>query len=254
MAVIVVLVDRPGVDEVLEFNRRKDVAEFGVEADLELVAAGRNHPLEHGCVTLLRNGLEILPQVAVVAIGANGDASADGCIKILGVAPPLLECVSFEKFFVELPSDLANDNFFGVRWIFHGDAVLGDPRLHFLRGGCTPEELLEGVEINRKIPITPVAVRQDLVIDRMPLGKLTEIINDARGVGAEVVGSVGVDKDAGLVVFVVGVAAKMVALLDNETRLPLLRGETLCNCKARKSGSNNEAVDVFSHVLLEYVP
>ena len=84
VAVVVIFVDWAGVDQVLEFNLPKDVAEFGIEADLELVTAGRNHPLEHRGVAVLRNGLEILPQVAVIAIGADRNASANGSIEVLG--------------------------------------------------------------------------------------------------------------------------------------------------------------------------
>jgi hypothetical protein len=56
-----------------------------------------------------------------------------------------------------------------------------------------------------------------------------------------------VNKDAGLVVFVVGIAPKMVALLDNKTRLPLLRGETLGDGQSGKSGADDEAVDGLEH-------
>jgi hypothetical protein len=39
----------------------------------------------------------------------------------------------------------------------------------------------------------------------------------------------------------------MVALLDNKTRLPLLRGETLGDGQSGKSGTDDEAVDGLEH-------
>ena len=77
----------------------------------------------------------------------------------------------------------------------------------------------------------------------MPLGELTQVIDNARGVGAEVVRSVSVNKDASLVIFVVGIAPEMVALLNDKARLPLLRGETLGDGQSGKSGTDDETVD-----------
>ena len=247
VAVVVVFVDRAGVDEVLETKLREDVAEFGVEAYLELAPAGGNHTFEHCGVAGLGDGLEFLAQVTVVAIGPDGDASADRRIEILRMTPPLLESVAFEKLLIELPTDLTDNHFLGVGRVVDGNAFFGQPRFHFLRGGGTPEELLEGVEVDRKVPITAVAVGEDFVIDRMPLGELAQVIDDARGIGAEVVRSVSVNEDAGLVVFVVGITAEVVALFDDETGLPLLRGETLGDGQAGKSGADDEAVDGLEH-------
>jgi hypothetical protein len=39
----------------------------------------------------------------------------------------------------------------------------------------------------------------------------------------------------------------MVALLDDKTRLPLLRGETLGDGQSGKSGTDDEAVDASKH-------
>jgi hypothetical protein len=55
------------------------------------------------------------------------------------------------------------------------------------------------------------------------------------------------DQDAGLVVFVISIAAEVVALLDNEAGLSLLRGETLGDGQAGKAGTDDEAVDGLEH-------
>jgi len=67
----------------------------------------------------------------------------------------------------------------------------------------------------------------------MPFGELAQVIDNPRSVGAEIVRPVGVDEDAGLVVFVIGIAPEVIALLDNETRLSLLRGKALGNGQGR---------------------
>ena len=50
------------------------------------------------------------------------------------------------------------------------------------------------------------------------------------------------DKDAGLVVFVVGIATKVIALLDQKARLAMLRGETLGNRQPGEPATDDEAV------------
>jgi hypothetical protein len=172
VAVVVVFVDRSGVDQMLEAHLREDIAELCVEHDLKFVPAGGNHTLEHRGVAGLRERLEFLAQVAVVAVGADRNASADRSIEILRMTPPLLERVAFEKLLIELPADLTDNHFLGVGRGFDGNAFLGEPRFHFLRGGGTPEKLLEGVKVDREVPVALVGVRKDFVVDRMPFGEL----------------------------------------------------------------------------------
>jgi hypothetical protein len=53
----------------------------------------------------------------------------------------------------------------------------------------------------------------------MPLGERGEILDDARGIGAEIVGAVLVDEDPGGVDAVMGVSAEVVAAV-NDHALP----------------------------------
>ena len=48
------------------------------------------------------------------------------------MTPPLFERVAFEKFLVELPADLADDDFLRVGRVFDGDAFFGEPSLQNL--------------------------------------------------------------------------------------------------------------------------
>lgn len=144
-------------------------------------------------VAFPREGLEVLSEVAVVPIGTDRNTSADGCIEIPGILFPLLESVVFEKLFVELPADLGDDDLLGVGRVLYGDALGGKPRLELLAGTFPAEVLLEGVEVDREFPIAPIGVAENPVLDRMPLGELREILNDAGSIGAEIVGAVFVD-------------------------------------------------------------
>jgi hypothetical protein len=76
--------------------------------------------------------------------------------------------------------------------------------------------LLEGVEVDGEVVVAAVGVGDDFVVDGVPVGELAEVFADFWGVGAEVVGSVGVDEDAGGVGVVAGVAADVGAFVDDE--------------------------------------
>jgi len=81
----------------------------------------------------------------------------------------------------------------------------------------------------------------------MPCGELAEVGDDAVGVGAEVVGAVGVEEDAGGVGGVVGVAGDVVAALDDEAAAAGLGGEALCEDGACEAGSDDEEVEIGLH-------
>jgi hypothetical protein len=81
----------------------------------------------------------------------------------------------------------------------------------------------------------------------MPLRELAKVVHDARGVGAEIVRPVGMDKNASLIVFVVSIAAEVIALIDNKAGLALLGREALGNSQASEAGADDEAVDASKH-------
>ena len=123
-------------------------------------------------VALFGNGLKVFPEVTVVAVGSNRYAATDGSVEILGVFLPLLEGVVLKELLVELPANLGNDDFLGVSGMLNGDSLGFQPGLELFTRALAAKELLEGVEINREVPVAAVGVAKDLVIDGMPLGEL----------------------------------------------------------------------------------
>ena len=99
-------------------------------------------------------GLKFFTQVAIIPIGSDGDTTTDGGIKLTGVLLPLLEGVVLEELLVEIPTDLGNNDLLGVRGVLNGYAILLKPRLKLLAGAPTTKELLEGVEIDREVPVS----------------------------------------------------------------------------------------------------
>lgn len=235
-------VDRTCEGEVAEADIGEDFAVGGVQAEFEFVAAGANDVFEHLGVAVLGEGLKVFAEVAVVAVRADGDASADGGVEVAGVASPLLYGVTFEEEFVEFGADLGEDDFFGIGGIGDDVAFFGEPGFHFGAGGGAAEDLLEGVEVDWEVVVAAVGVGEDAVVDGVPLGELGKVVADFRGVGAEVVGAVGVDEDAGCVGVVEGVAADVGAFVDDEAATPELGAEAFGEDEAGEAGADDEVV------------
>ena len=202
-------------------NLSHHVAVVGIENQFD-IRRSCQHAVEHAVVAFLGECLKFLSQVAVVAVGTDRDASADGGIQILGMPLPLLEGVVLEELFVELPANLGNDDLLGIGGVFDGDALGGKPCLKLIAGALAAKELLEGVEVDREVPVAPVGVAEDLVVDGMPLGELREILDDARGICPEVVRTIFMNENPGLVVLVLGIATNVAALLNDCTLGPKL--------------------------------
>ena len=151
----------------------------------------------------------------------------------------MLEGVVLEELFVELPADLREDDFFGIRWILDGHALFGKPCSHFLGSGRAAEELLESVEVDREVPIAPFCEGEDSIIDRAPGSELGKVVADARGIGAKVVGAVGVYEDAGIVILVEGVATEVGAAINYDGAGPKLCGGAFGKSEAGETGAND---------------
>ncbi len=119
------------------------------------------------------------------------------------------------------------------------ETFFSEPAFHLGAGGGAAENLLEGIEVDWEVVIAAVGVRKDFVVDGVPLGELGEVFANFRGVCAEVVGAVGVDEDAGSVDVVVGVAANMGALVNDQARAPELGAKAFSEDKTGKTGPND---------------
>ena len=177
-------------------------------------------------IPLLGKCLKFLSQVAVVAVGPDRDPAANGGVEIPGILLPLLEGVVLEELLIEFPADLGDNDLLGVGGVVDRDALGGQPSLELFAGALTAKELLEGVEIDWEVPVAPVGVAQDLVLDGMPLGELREIHDDARGIGPEIVWAVFVNKNPSRIVFILGIAPDMAPLLNDRALCSKLGGES----------------------------
>src|SRR5581483_3208222 len=110
--------------------------------------------------------LEIFAQVAIVAIGANRDAAADGGVEFARIHAPLLARVAFEKFLVKFPANLRDDDFLGILRVIDRHAFFSEISGELLLAAFAPDELLEGVEVDGKIPVATIGPREDFVFDR----------------------------------------------------------------------------------------
>ena len=72
-------------------------------------------------------------------------------------------------------------------------------------------DLLEGVEIDRELPVAAVRAGKDPVFDRMPPCELAQVIADPVGIGPEIMGPVIVNQDPRLVIMIIGVAGDVPA-------------------------------------------
>ena len=221
------LINWPSEDEVLKLDLRQDIAVGGVQAHLQLLTAGTDHILEELGISLLRNGLKFITQVAIIAVCAKRNAPAHAGIQLARMPPPLLERVAFEKFLIKLPTHLRNDNLLGIRGIFDWNSLLREPGFHLLGRRCAADELLEGVEIDGKVPIPTLSVREDFVIHCMPFRELREIFANPRRIRPEIMRPVGVNEHTMRVVMVVSVPSDVVALVHHQTTLAQLSCEPL---------------------------
>src|SRR5690554_1039605 len=133
--VIEVRVDRPGVYEPAVLDLVSDLLEVGAEHDLDVRV--RHHALEHPGVAVLRHGLELVGEVAVVAVGACGYPSRHRGVELAGIQAPLLPRVSPEELLVELLADLGDY-----------DVFAGLQTVTLLRQGGEESLRLHGVEVH----------------------------------------------------------------------------------------------------------
>ena len=240
VAVVEVFIDRPGVNQMpvaQVFPRLPKVS-----AELQFDLRVREDFPKHRGVTLLRQRLEFVGQIAIVAIRADRDAATDAGVEILRIELPLFARVVLKEHLVEPLPDLRDDRLLGVARTLDRLAPRREGRLHFLGGGGTSDELLKGVEIDRELPVTAFGPGEDPVFDRMPFGKLAEVIADAIRVRAEVVRSVGVDEHARGVVVIVRVTGDMLAAIEHETGSVALAGQAFGEDCTGVTGPDDQVV------------
>ena len=87
------------------------------------------------------------------------------------------------------------------------------------------DKLFEGVEVDRELPVTSVRPGKDFVIDWLPVGKFAQVIDNALGIGPEIMRAVIVHEYPGFVVMIVSVAGNVITALDHEAALAHLASD-----------------------------
>ncbi len=83
---------------------------------------------------------------------------------------------------------------------------------------------------------------ENLILDFAPPRELTEVIDDALGVGAKVMRSIGVKKHAGGIIMIVGIAPDVITLLDDKAGPAKLAGDSLGKHRTREACTDNKEI------------
>ena len=154
----------------------------------------------------------------------------------------MLAGIAAEEFFVELAADGGDHHV--LRGLDLADLLgpLGEPILQLLGGEVEPVELVDRVEIDRDRHLHAVHFRQHPVLVEAPFGEAREMVEDLLRVGVEDMRTVLVDQQPVVVITVIGVAADMVAAVDEKNALVALARKTLRQNAARKAGADNQPI------------
>ena len=152
---------------------------------------------------------------------------------------PLLERVVLEELLIELPANLRDNDLFGVCRVLNWNPPLLQPGFEFLRGALPAQELLEGVEIDREVPVSAIRVTEDAIINLMPLGEAGEVLPDAWGIRPKIVRTVFVNQNPSSVILVLGIATDVIPFLNDRALRPKLARKPLGKHQAGKSSTDD---------------
>src|SRR5271155_656875 len=143
-----ICVDRTRIDEAVEAHPARRVFELYTEREID-VWMGEHAP-EHGLETIARHRLKPIGEIAIVAVRAHGDATANARIEFAGVDAPLLAGIVREQQLVELATDPRDDRVFGVPDPRHALAALFEERCRLRRVEFEAVELRDGARAERQ--------------------------------------------------------------------------------------------------------
>lgn len=237
MAIIEVGVDGAGVDDGFGLEPVADGEEIGAEFEADVGVV--EHPLEQPGVAVPGHDLELIVEVAVVAVGTDRDAGGDGGAELGRVEAPLLAGIAPEEFFVQVAADGVEHHVFAG---LDGIAGFADPVKKRLDAGFVEVEAVEavdGVLVDGDGEQLAVHAGEDPMLVGHPFREAGEVIHHALGVGVEDMRAVAVDENAVGVGFVVGVAADVGALVDDQD-LVTGAGEAFGDHAAGEAGADND--------------
>lgn len=171
-----VLVDRARIDELIEVRAIRGLCEGCPEDDLNVRV--RQHLGDQRLVSVAGHGLELIGEVAVVARGAHGDATADAGVELMGLNPPLFARVAREEELVELAPDPGEDRFLRVGDTRERDAPCFEVGLHFDGLHRSPAERFDGLRTDWDGQQLALDRGEDAVLVGEPLCEEREVVDD----------------------------------------------------------------------------
>ena len=218
ISVAKIFVDRAGIYKSIIVDFAADLLELDVEHDVDVVVV--QHIFEHRRITRERHTLMLVGEIAIIVVQARRDARGHRLVEFGRVETPLFARISLEEFFVEIASHLGNDRVFGGADRSTGFRDTGEIGRR-LRVGFELQavKLIERVAVDRHRDEPLTDVGQDPVLVGTPAGEARQVGQDIGGVRMENVRPVFMNEDARLVPMIVGVAADMWPLVDQQHTL-----------------------------------
>ena len=200
------------------------------------------HGLEHARVAVPRHDLELVAEVAVVAVRAGRNAGRHRLVEFRRVQSPLLSGVTAEEFFVELAADSRHDHVFGCLDFIDRFRALRKPFLKFFGRQVEIVECVDGIEIDRDRHQHAVDRRQNPVLIGTPFGEFREVIEDGFGIGVEDVRAVLMNEQAAFVIAIIRVSADVRPPVDEKHALITLGRKPLRQHAASEACSNDQPI------------
>ena len=205
------------------------------------------HPLEQGRITVGGHGLITVGEIAVVAADRDRHPACNRRIQRLRLQPPLFAGVVGEDLVEHI---VAEETQVGVRSLLHQGRDTGtgaeaeglDQPLRQPLGHSRREQQAQRVEVERHGHQAAVHMAAHPVEIGPPVGEPAQVVEDAPAVGVEDVRPVGVDQPPSLVAPIMGVAACMVASVDDQHRLIQFARQLFRHRRPGEAGADDQPV------------
>lgn len=214
VAVVEEGVDGAGVDGVIGVNAVSHGKVVGVQLHRNVGVI--QHEAKHGGVAVTGHELVGIGKVSVVIVGARGDARGYPGGEFRQVQPPLLAGIATEELVAQIAPDAVEHHVFagadGVSRLAH----LLEPRSRACFVEILSVQTIERGAVDRDGQQLAVHTGKNPMLVKTPIREARKPFDDALGIGVKDVGTIGVDEYAVLVISVIGIAANMVTLVDDE--------------------------------------
>ena len=227
-----------------------DLAVVRVEQDVNVRMA--QHSAEHGGVAVLRHALVGVGKVAVVAVCPDRHPRRDRGVEFRRVEAPLLAGVAAKEFLVQLATDLRHHHVLRGEDLLSGFGPLGEERLEFETRQVEAIERIHRVEVDRDRHQATVDERPHPVLVLPPPGEARQVAEHLVRVGVEDVRTVAVNQQSLMVILIVGVAADVIAAVDQQHAAVAFTGDPFGKNGAGVACPNDQIIESGRHLVRLY--